>query len=429
MYFEDLAAAIATFPGVADWRLTWSDSAGTSLGIKDNHIGSVYAPLAYGDGRSGSYLLQWDDRRLSRGGVDGSTLAHLDEVLGAAREAAYHDPDAAIFLGPDTFADLPSFDLATERLLREQVDELVDLLRLVIAPRANHTISTVSGHVGAGAGQSGVMTSRGLNVRDAGTSVGWSAGYDRLVGDGDSSRSPFNPAEVAARLGELVALWESLQQPPTVPLRTGPQMVLFSPGVAGSLAGHYLWGNLSGSKVFHGQSAFTLADFEQKAQRFRSDISLRVDPLRPMTSGSFTFTSEGLPAAPETYIENGRLVMPTLNLKYARKLGWRPTTPPGGPRTVFFDDGAPLSLDEGRVAAHILVLDLLGLHTQDSTTGQFSLSAPTCLLLTTDGHGSGRMKIGLSGNYFELLNDPATRFVRFPHKDTPGLLARVTVSA
>lgn len=428
MYFEDLAAAIAAFPGVVDWRLTWSDSAGTGLGIKDNQIGSVYAPLAYGDSLSGSYLVQWEDGRLSRGGVDGSTLVNLAEVLGAAREASYLDPDAAVFLGPDVFAEVPSFDAATVRLLREQVDDLVDLLRLVLAPRANHAIGTVSGRVGAGAGQSGVMTSRGLDVRDSGTSVGWSAGYDRIVGDGDSSRSPFEPAEVAARLGELVALWEELQQAARLPLPSGRQMVLLTPSVASSLAGHYLWGNLSGSKVFHGQSAFTLAEFEQQAQRFRDDISLRVDPLLPMTTGTFAFTSEGLPAAPQSYIENGRLVTPTLNLKYARKLGWRPTTPPGGPRTVFFSDGAPLSLEEGRTAAVALVLDLLGLHTQDSTTGEFSLSAPTCLLLTSDRHAAGRSKLGLSGNYFELLNDPATRFVGFPHKETLGLLARVTIS-
>src|SRR5690606_1205913 len=103
----DLAAALAAFPGVHEWRISWSEGIGTSLGIKDNRIGSVYSPLSYGDSRAGSYLIQWEDGRLSRGGLDGSTLANLTEVLTAAHEARYDDPDAANFLGPADFPDVP----------------------------------------------------------------------------------------------------------------------------------------------------------------------------------------------------------------------------------------------------------------------------------------------------------------------------------
>ncbi|HYN87703.1 MAG TPA: metallopeptidase TldD-related protein [Ardenticatenaceae bacterium] len=428
LYFEALAAAIQDFPGVREWRLSWADGVGTSLGIKDNHIGSVYSPLSTSDGRSGSYLIQWEDGRLSRGSVDGSTLVNLAEVLAAARAASYVDPDAVVFLEPAGVPHLPLYDPATARLLRDDMDTLIGLLRMVLSPQLARPIATVSGSVGASAGQSGVMTSRGLDVRVETTSTAWSAGYDRQVSDGDTSRSPFDPETVAAQLGQLVRLWEALQRTAASGANDEPRPVLLTPGVATSLAGHYVWRNLGGSAVVHGQSAFPLSAFEQQVARFRHDIELRVEPLRPMTPGAFVFSNEGLPAAPETYVEAGRLLTPVLNLKYARMLGWRPTTPPGGSRTVVFGDRQPIPYEDACRAAEVLILDLLGLHTQDSTTGQFSLSAPHSLLLDVRGQATGRVRLGLQGNYFDLLNDPATRFVRFPFKESFGLLAHLRIS-
>ncbi len=68
-----------------------------------------------------------------------------------------------------------------------------------------------------------------------------------------------------------------------------------------------------------------------------------------------------------------------------------------------------------------MVLSLLGLHTQDPTRGDFSLSAPLCLALR-GGELGGAVKAVLTGNFFDVLRDPRLGFVAFEGFHTPGLL-------
>ncbi|HWJ02518.1 MAG TPA: metallopeptidase TldD-related protein, partial [Verrucomicrobiae bacterium] len=57
----------------------------------------------------------------------------------------------------------------------------------------------------------------------------------------------------------------------------------------------------------------------------------------------------------------------------------------------------------------ILVHSVLGLHTQDSTSGSYSLSAPHCLKIE-NGKITGRVKAVLNGNFFTHLNDETTTY-------------------
>ena len=157
----------------------------------------------------------------------------------------------------------------------------------------------------------------------------------------------------------------------------------------------------------------------------REDVGFRIDPLQPLKSGSYRFTTEGLPAAPCVFIERGRLVQPVLDLKYARRLGMDPTPLPSDPDTMFFEGRDSLSFGEalGQAAGGAVVLSVLGVHTQDSASGDFSLSAPQTLAIGTDGL-TGRVRATISGNLFDLLSDDGLQFVTFEGEDLPGLLCR-----
>jgi len=69
----------------------------------------------------------------------------------------------------------------------------------------------------------------------------------------------------------------------------------------------------------------------------------------------------------------------------------------------------------------VFVLSVLGVHTQDSSSGDFSLSAPQALALK-NGAVTGRLRGTISGNLFELLQSPDLRFVELPGEQIPGLL-------
>ena len=74
-------------------------------------------------------------------------------------------------------------------------------------------------------------------------------------------------------------------------------------------------------------------------------------------------------------------------------------------------------------AGGALVLSVLGVHTQDFTSGDFSLSAPQTIAIGAAGL-AGRLRATISGNLFELLRSPDLALVDFPGEHTPGLLVR-----
>jgi PmbA protein len=73
-----------------------------------------------------------------------------------------------------------------------------------------------------------------------------------------------------------------------------------------------------------------------------------------------------------------------------------------------------------------LVLNVLGVHTLDASSGDFSLAAPQTLRVTSEGLG-GRLRVTLSGNVFALLRSATLRPVRFEGEHVPGLLLRCRI--
>jgi len=82
-------------------------------------------------------------------------------------------------------------------------------------------------------------------------------------------------------------------------------------------------------------------------------------------------------------------------------------------------------LEQRAVLAMLLAtgVGVLGVHTQDFTSGDFSMSAPQTLALGDGGRFGGRLRATISGNLFAILRSPALRLVAFPGEHTPGILA------
>jgi PmbA protein len=274
-----------------------------------------------------------------------------------------------------------------------------------------------------------LRTSRGLALSTRSSSFGCSASFDGLIGEGLSRRIIPSIEEIQAQISlagdYLPALRHSGGE-----IENGKRMVILHPSVAYSMFSYFVWGNLSGSAIYHGQSPYQIDTFGSGQPVFREDISVRIDPWQPLGTGSFMYTSEGLPSEPTTYIERGRLTQPILDLKYARRLNLPPTTPPGGEESIQFESDTEATWED--LLAHmdeaILVLSVLGLHTQDRTSGNYSLSTSQALLIR-DGEIQGRVKATLNGNLFENLRDESLRFVRFQGQHSPGFALPLMIAA
>ncbi len=423
-----LSAVASTRPdgaGVAGWSVYFSEYLSLELGIKDRQIGNPHVPLKLAESCGARYCLIWSDGKVSRGYVERRLLESDPETaLRNARAAAYDDPDAAWVLPPATIPDVELHDAQVADMAAGNTQPLVPRLEAVQRRMQDPGFRTWSGSFSAGAGRSRVVTSAGLDVNGESTRAGWHVTFNGEIGDGFSARALESEADFTARLDRLAETATLLQRPAQLP-GAGCLPVILHPHVVSRYAIGTLLDNLGGATVAHGEGHFRREQFGSDRPVLREDIGFRIDPLQPLKSGSYRYTTEGLPAAPCVYVERGRLVQPVLDLKYARRLGLDPTPLPSDSDSMFFEGSVPLSLQEAleQAVGGALVLSVLGVHTQDSASGDFSLSAPQALAIGANGL-AGRVRATISGNLFDLLSDDELRFVRFEGENIPGLLCR-----
>lgn len=409
--------------GVRDWRLHLNEGRRLTLGIKDRQAGNPHVPLKIAGSGGVRYLWIWDDGRVSSGVLERSRLETDPRgAVDEARAAAYDDPDAAWVPGPADFPDPVLHDARAAAIAGGDVALVAERLDAVRARFDGARARTWSGSFSASEGRARVLTSAGLDVGGEGTTWGWHVSVDGEAADGFAARAPESDDAYGARLARLDATARELRRD-APPGPGGIQPVLLHPRVVEDYVVDTLFANLEGAAVAHGESAFALARFGDASPVFREDLGLAADPLQPLAAGSYRFTGEGLPAAPCTFVRAGRLVTPVLDLKYARRLGLAPTPAPQAADGIRLTGPGPIGLDEARARAEggVLVLSVLGVHTQDATSGDFSLSAPQALRISGAGF-TGRLRATLSGNVFELLRSDALMLVRFEGEPLPGLL-------
>jgi PmbA protein len=409
--------------GIRHWSVMFSESRGLTLGIKDREVGNPHAPLSLAESSGASYRLIWDDGLVSVGSLERRQLrGDPSEALEYARMAAYDDPDAAWVRGPAPMPDVEMYDDAAAALARGETGLLTDRLSTIRRRLAGRKFKTWSGSFFASEGVARLVTSAGLDDSSDGTTAGWHVAINGEAGDGFSARCPEPGGDFEARIDRLLETAARLERPGPA-MEAGARRVLLSPGVVEAYVLGILLTNLAGSKVAHGEGHFRREQFGSGETVLREDIDLRLDPLQPLRAGTYRCTSEGVPASRCAYIESGKLVHPILGLKYARRLGLEPTPLPWASDTLFF--GSPERVSRDRALADVsdgvLVLSVLGAHTQDPASGDFSLSAPQALAIV-GGALDGRLRGTISGNIFELLRSDDLRFVAFEGEHMPGLL-------
>jgi PmbA protein len=409
--------------GIRSWSIYASESCRLSLGIKDGEAGNAHAPLSMSESCGARYLIVWEDGRISRGWLERRQLAAEPlESLQSALAAAYEDPDAAQVLGPAEIPDVQLHCPEVAEIAQGELGQLATRLDLVRERVKQAEFRTWSGSISAGEGFARITTSEGLVAEGRGTEAGWFVTVNGEIGTGFSARCLDSQQEFESRLDQLMTLAGELQRP-AESMTAGRHRLLLHPKVVESYVLGNLFSHLGGSTVAHGESRFQRELFGSDTPVLREDLALRLDPLVPLKSGSYRFTAAGLPASSCSFIDRGRLVQPVLDLKYARRLGLPPTPIPYAMDTVQFTGDGTLTQAEAleEASGGAMIYSVLGAHTQDSASGDFSLSAPLALHINS-GRYAGRLRATLSGNLFDLLSSEDLRLVAFDGEHSPGLL-------
>ena len=420
-----VAAARSVRPdgtAVRDWRFYVSEARRLSLGVKDREAGNPHAPLTISDSGGARYLLIWEDGRISRGYLERRQVEDEPEAaLEQTIRAAYEDPDAAQVLGHEEPPEVDLHDAQVAEMSRGRGSSLAERLGTVRERLSSAGVRTWSGSFSYSEGHARLVTSAGLDVSGQGTSAGWHVTINGEIGDGFGARRLESTTAFGSRVDRLLETAGRLEVE-APPMPGGRHRVILHPRVVESYALNTLISNLEGSSVAHGEGHFRIDQFGSGVPVLRDDLTLRLDPLEPMKSGSYRFTREGLPAACCTFLDRGCLVQPVLDLKYAKRLGLAPTPVPYSADTLHLEGPARLPLDRAldRADGGALVLSVLGVHTQDSASGDFSLSAPQTLRID-GGRFTGKLKATISGNLFDLLRSESLEMVAFEGEHTPGL--------
>ncbi len=236
-----------------------------------------------------------------------------------------------------------------------------------------------------GARSFALVTSHGFAGSYGGTSRQISASV--IAGEGASMQRDYayrsahyledlpGPAEIGTQAGERAVARLNPSK-----LKSGAMPVVFDPRVGGSLIGH-LAGAISGSAI--ARRASFLLDHDC-AQIFARGITIADDPLRRRGLASRPFDGEGLPAAPRSLVEDGRLTGWLMDSAAARQLGAQPTghaarggggAPGVSPSNLHLAAG-PLSVAEliADIDEGVLVTELIGSGV-NGVTGDYSRGA------------------------------------------------------
>ena len=427
MNLDPLLQALSDARDVRAWSLGAAERRRLSLGVKDRQAGGPHAPIDVAESCAARYLLVWTDGRVSKGAWERRQIERDSATaIAAARLHAYDDPDAARVAEPAPVPAVALFDAAAAAMASGDTTLLAGRLSEIRQRVAEAGFGTWSGAFSSTSSLSRVVTSAGVDVGDEATAFAWHVSFEGELSDGHVARAPEDPAAFSARLERAAQLVRHLTGPGAVP-PSGDVPVLLHPNVVEEYVLSTLLDNLDGAAVAHGESAFRLEQFGSGVPVLREDVRLSVDPLQPLRAGAYRVSGEGIPARPAAYVEGGRLVTPVLDLKYSRRLALPPTPFPSAMDTVHFAGGYAAGVAEALQRSALLVLHVLGVHTQDPVSGDFSLSAPQSLRVD-DGTIQGRVRATISGNLFEILRREDTTFVTFEGEATPGLLIRCHVA-
>ncbi|MBI3976959.1 MAG: hypothetical protein HY331_02125 [Chloroflexi bacterium] len=413
-------------PPLEGWRFEVAEGSQLQAGIVDNKLGSVYSPPSVRQQVGGGVYLRWSDGLVSQGNVERRTIAEFADRLATWRRNAYRDPNAPGLWAPEPIPEVQVYDPTVADLLGGEVGFALEILRRADREIRAFDVRFLDAGVSAGRAERTVANSRGLSARTEQTSFGFWLAADSLYSNGYGKRRLIPEEEAERIIADVGETSRRLRR--TGRLASGDLPVILAPRVAAGFIGMYLVRNLSGSLVANRQSVHSLDDFKSGKAVIRPDLRLEVNSLVPWELATESCTSEGVPGGVAVAVEAGRLVRPLCDLKYAAITGFPPT--PGGQVYLYSDRIQLFPRLIETVGDGLLVHQVLGMHTQDPASGNYSVTAEQALVVR-NGQVEGKVKAVIAGNFFENLLADETAFGTDPHEPNPGvrLRCRVTVEA
>ncbi len=425
---QSKANPTSTELAIRDWRIVIQEAQQISLGIKENSPGTVYTPPSYRQGEKGDLYIIWEDGRLTQAQVQAPSSEkgkeYWQEQLIEWRQGSYEDPQGADIPEPEALPLVAVEDREIAKILQGEDQLFFDQLARLLedTPEGVNLNAGVQGSWG----YRHVRNSRGLAISYQQSQYGISFAFDSLVGAGFAKRRLIKPEEWDYLWGRTCSYFEALQKEESEVSRD--TVVVLTPSVTGDFMRQFLYPNLIGQSILEGRSAFKQEEFRARRKVFHENISLVVYPLCTFESSSYLVSGEGVPARRTILVEKGSLKSPILRMKDAKGWGEAPTGIPSGASGMYLQGAQERPWEEvlKEIEDGVLILSVLGMHTQNSASGDYSLSAPQSLRIR---HGKilGKRDVKIQGNFFRDLASEKTLFGKGQIEKKPYLVIQAEV--
>jgi PmbA protein len=382
-----------------------------NFGRTGEELGGAYDPLTFSEEFGGSVLVEWPNGKISKTDVSPKWIEDFDQEMSVLKKMMYKDDADKNFLDS---ADCGKFtkqkseeiikrDFNPETELVERVAELQQWMSDLKETSQYSFITVAKSRIT-------ITNSKGLLIEEDKTYIGESAYLGEFTGFSLNGRSIKDFAKEEAhrkRTGKIYKAMQTDLQGSKHSKLTDAEVIL-SPYVFASLFDHFIVTNLKASSIYYKQSAFTKKDFSDNKKIAPPKLSLRLFPRTEMNYYARNYSDIGW-VYPDEYefIKDGRLVSPIANHRFANLIDVEPTPSISSLRLAEFGDiEKSMDYEEqiSNVNEGIVITTMLGLHTQDANTGDFSLVCPKSIIVR-DSKMQGVSEFIIRGNFFDLIRD------------------------
>lgn len=410
---------------VKNFRVYKTETGKVCFGVSGKVIGGPYTPIQITSKIGGELQIEWKSGEVSFINITSSALENPKQTLNKAKSISYKDKYAKNFVSSYSIkSPINQYSQSIKKVINQDQEFLVDELKKLLSIETRVGVETHEALLSCSETGIEFVNSKGLYLSDKFTNYTVETNWKNVVYFELISRKIFRLNKFRDRISFLGKIFKTTNNSLKLKrFETRKPKVILSPECSWELLSFFVFGNLKGSAVANKMSRFSKKEFDKKKKVFADWFTLKVDPLRRLTSGASNFSYEGVKNKPTTFIENGKLVTPVLDLKHSQKLNMEPTTGVTSPHiTTYCDkDIKTHKLEKfiSQCSEAIYIPTFLGLHTQNKATGDYSLPCPYSIYIK-DGKMIGSFKTIIVGNIFKELNDKV-EFVKSDLYPLPGL--------
>lgn len=398
----------------------------SSSGVEGDKIGGAYMPITDSTNFSGELLVEWPDGEISKASVNNTWLEEFDKRIELIYELKYRDNAAKVFLEKPIGLHLTN--QADKKITENKYNKEKELVSRVsrlhdwmanLGEKSRHIRVDITSQKFTVSNSKGLVLEEDRSIATQYASLGDIYNFEIS----ERSIKTLSKAEdIHIKRAESFYKILSCKSQHSLPPIT--KVILLMPDIFSMLLRHFLIFNISADSIYYKESRFKLSNFKERKKIASEKMSLEVLPKLEMKVSACNFSNEGWPY-PESYtfIENGKLKSPITTHRFSNLLHIPPTPPINSIRLARFggiEKEAYLEETIEKIEKGVIITQILGLGTQDASTGNFSLVSPMGVVVE-NGKLKSRIDCMIRGNMFEIIEKLNTIY-RDPLTERPYVI-------